>query len=681
MTRLRQYWWVACLAAGAVLVGLHLAGRMYLGSLAVTGLVGALPIADWILIAVLWSGAGSDFFWAVAASGLALGGVGWGLRRMVGPVGMVTGASIALATGLSPLAAESTLALAPATPSTAFYRMLQPGPGWAPVTIALGLAAAGWTWAKYGRAQGLNLAAAALASMVASGACLMGLATRMNAVSLDVPQPALLAAIALAGTFPALTIVGCEPRRRRRWRTLALGAGLPLAVLAATIPRMVPLADVVEAHDYMPADLPEWEGWEGNWRASASFLGDERRTVSVDRTPRADGYATRLVLPDPRLSFGVSSPFPSFMSMKRDLNHLPEARETLRQMLEGRQATIIAGLVYLNLSQADPMLPPADLNFIAGLGERFPYWPTVAAKAAGALVLRGEQERAQELLDAAVPVLERENRLRTLAGACPEGGCSMPRYLREATEMTAWPAMRGPKRGKVTIRFGLSRVSGIEGDLYAGLVALHHPDRPTEPGAPETVGDWEPAGVAMLHRVVDGEVVLEGLPQGRYALQVGFREGEHEGLGLLALSGVPTEPIEVGPNNWEREVLLPVWPEDPLEAWCEDGWLEFPPLPLAAGYRVEGWSLDGGVAQSGTASWGGVMRLEFTREASGPHLRLSDLVGDAEWPSGGFRVVAVDDFGRESARFHPVGSGAQAYAWDEEACHEAGLADRFGESQ
>lgn len=663
--------WPALLALGVAVVAFHVAGKGYLlgyGGPPDNSWLGVFPYPEWLLVALLWAGAFGGAAHALAATLLAVGGWGWGVRRLRGPGRGPAGAALAVGAGLAPPLA---LALSPATSPGEFtlgkwwagqgagsQPLLTPGGDWAVPLLALAVATL-LAPAATRRLEGLLYGSALIGVLGGSVLALAGLGFLLQrAVPAGIPQPLAPLAFGMVALFGLLGLAALAPRWRRPWALLGLAGGLPALALTGAAWALVPRAAVV-ASDFLYEEAPLPEGdTEGAWFTATTLLGESSAIRSL-AAPWQEGYAERLTLPPAGLSLSALSPLPDLEALALDSSAVPASRRVLRHLASLPGATDSVAILFLNTARHDPLLGVADLAFVAELPELFAHRPSVGRMAGTALLGRGEAAAGDSILSR---VSERQDRASRILAAA--GLCAWPCEARgRRGGVESLPHLGGPALGQVTVRLALSRVPGAETGLQVGVA-------PVAEGADGGLA----YGPVTLVAVRDGIATIGPLPAGRYALRVGYREGEGDAYRGLSVSGVPAAPFSLRPGAWEQEALLSLWPEDPLEAWCEDGHLEWAPLPLAAAYTVEGWQR---VADAPGVD--AALEMAYGVSAPGPHVPLEGLIGERDgWPSGGFWVVALDDFGRQMARFQPLTRQGWLRGNSEAGCAGVAGSDRVG---
>ncbi|MCH7493792.1 hypothetical protein IIA16_03665, partial [bacterium] len=271
----RLRWWAFALAIGFTLLGLHLAGAVYVlgpdfGSDG--GWLGVFPYPDNLLVALLWAGFAAPPFWTLTGLALALGGWGWGGVRLGGMGGRLAGAILIPALALAPLLPLLGLLGEGGHWQGASDFPLAPGwhnaVGWAWLAPVLGVAAAAGLSPVGRRRRDLALYAGAVlaTAMAATWSLSTLLTTFATGLPPGLPNVGSAPALFLVALLPLAVLAALAPRRRRVWALLALAGGLPLAAAAGAIPALVPgVATVAADHDWDPAadppDFPEVRLW------------------------------------------------------------------------------------------------------------------------------------------------------------------------------------------------------------------------------------------------------------------------------------------------------------------------------------------------------------------------------------------------------------------------------------
>ena len=246
------------------------------------------------------------------------------------------------------------------------------------------------------------------------------------------------------------------------------------------------------------------------------------------------------------------------------------------------------------------------------------------------------------------------------ADACTtQMGCDLEYRFGQVRLAADWPLMTPPYDGRLKVKWALGALGGLVGDLLVAPLPLRNPNKPTHFGSDHTYGPWSASWMVQLQPAAGNETLLEGMPVGRYALEVAFREHKHPGLEVWVV-GLPREEIVIGPGQWDWETTLTLLPGYPVPFSCAAGMLSWGAYEGAESYLVEAWGKAGRSEE-----------IERTAVAtmSGTTIGVNEMLAGAGWPFYGFRVVPINGGGQELIRADALSTAAMAAVTpSEEGC-------------
>ncbi|MCH7494000.1 hypothetical protein IIA16_04755, partial [bacterium] len=553
-------WWVWCLLASGVLLGLVVVNIQHpmLDSFMT---LGSIQLPDAYLIAVLWVGANPGLVAGTSSILAMVGGVGWGLERVGGARGALAGAALSL---LLLLGVPVGLGI-----TDWYFWYLSPN-AWSqwddlfslggPVLLGLLVV---WSWAASSKGKWQNLGRGlllwALVALPMAGS--FWVAGRRIASNGDQAHGALIGVVWVLGLFPALSLLWFRPRRPGLARaSVWKGAAACLAV-ALALPQFTPRARPALPPDFFTAGIAEAadEPAENRFFPSFSALGLDKGKWNDGRMmAQAEGVARQLPMPPPghsRWSIGAAA-FPPYSALKNDRVNLTASRRYLQDLL-AIDPNVIDALVLLVMTASDPLARFEDVEALASIPEKIPAYGGIGGLFAVRLYARGQTELGDATLAKAQPALTRATSLLEQSGTCispmADNQCeTSPRDIRRALLHRDWPLFAPPHNGTLTVFWDPGAEDNLVGDLLIAPLPLLLPDMPTYLDSDRTWGPWSVEGLVQLHPAVGEQTVLTGMPVGRYALEVAFREHKHPGLEVWVV-GLPREEIVIGPGQWDWE--------------------------------------------------------------------------------------------------------------------------------
>ncbi|MCH7493952.1 hypothetical protein IIA16_04505 [bacterium] len=647
-------WWAWCLVASGALLGLS-----FVGDLASAHNLGR-ELRETPLLPPLFLAAKMTLMQeaetALIIIGLAvLGGIGWRAERELGWSRRLAGAWLAVFVILAPALVylldiiAATIRDDPTTP-LAWYGATHP-------LLEMGVFAPLLLWAWVASHKASQKREALKRALWLGGAAML---LAIGWLVLESFANGRLLARALFyglpfGFLPAVVLLHHKPWRERAGMLgLALATGFFLVGGLAT-PQLLGVPGQREAMARLGRSAPaEGEGWTGDNLVSIMGLGPEK--VAYEQVAAAlDGYALEPgpLTPGPPAEGEDARDFDP--SWRHDRANLVVVRERLRAALAANP-TIKEASLYGLVTATDPLSTEADVTLLAALAGMFPDNPFLQSQLAVMMYARGETAQGDIILRRWQEVAENDPLPREELEPCEETenreGCPLwGSLLGKAMFRREWPVFSPPHEGSITIDFESGALSGLDERLLVAAIPLHQPAEPRRWLGDGGHGPWSPEGVVAYRPVAGGKALLAPLPRGRYALQLAYRDYLAPGQEVW-VSGLPTEPIVLGPGKWDWSTTITLFAAEPVVAYCEDGIVRWPPYPGASSYRLDGWSAAGGL-EDGLGS----MVVEGESLAD-----LSAVFEPGNQDLGWLRVVPLDDSGNPMALVLPLSQKARSLA-------------------